>query len=113
WTSLESSQVANLEDRTIMRLALDSALVVTARARAAHGDSALAPEALGIAARESTVAKLKVVYDETLVARMAQVWAKLPRPSTDSSFMSRLRVMGQLPAVDAADQARVIAWSAI
>jgi hypothetical protein len=111
WTSLESAQVANLRDRTLMRVALDSALDAVAKKRAAHGDSLLDPEALGIAARESTVAGMNVSYDETLLERMTRVWASLPKPSADSSIMSRLRIMGQMPPVQPADEARVIAWS--
>ncbi|MBI1796084.1 MAG: peptidyl-prolyl cis-trans isomerase [Candidatus Eisenbacteria bacterium] len=111
WSPLESAQVANLRDRTIMGVALDSALLETAKARAAKRDSALGTEALGIAARESTVARMHVTYDETLLERMTQVWGKLPRVSSDSSFMARLRIMGQLPPVEPADEARVIAWS--
>ncbi len=111
WTSLESTQVSNLRDRTMMRIALDSALVAVARARAASGDSALGPEALGVAARESTVARLEIVYDEILLARLARAWGALPLPSADSSLWSRLRVMGQMPTIDPPDSARVVAWS--
>ena len=111
WTSVESAQVANLRDRTIMRTALDSALATVARARAAAGAPPLGTEALGVAARESTVAPLKPVYDETLVSKLAQAWGALPKPSSDSTMWSRLRVMGQMPVMDPADSARVVAWS--
>jgi parvulin-like peptidyl-prolyl cis-trans isomerase-like protein len=103
--------VANLRDRTIMRTALDSALATAARARAAAGAPPLGTEALGVAARESTVAALKPVYDETLVSKLAQAWGALPKPSSDSTMWSRLRVMGQMPVIDPADSARVVAWS--
>lgn len=111
WTSVESAQVASLRDRTVMRTALDSALATMARARAAAGAPPLGAEALGVAARESTVAALKPVYDETLVSRLAQSWGALPKPSSDSTMWSRLRVMGQMPVIDPADSARVVAWS--
>jgi len=111
WTAIESAQVANLGDRTMMRAALDSVLSQVARARAAAGQPPLGAEALGVAARESTVAALQVVYDETLVPRLAQAWGALPRPSADSSLWSRLRLMGQMPAIDPADSSRVVAWS--
>lgn len=111
WSSVESAQVANLSDRTMMRVALDRDLAEQAKRRAARGDSALHPEALGIAARESTVAKLDVTYDAELTARLAKAWATLPKPSADSSIWSRLRVMGQLPVIEASDSMRVVAWS--
>lgn len=111
WTSVESAQVANLRDRTLMRTALDSALASVARARASAGAPPLPAEALGVAARESTVAAMKPVYDEALVAKLTEAWGALPKPSTDSTMWQRLRVMGQMPAIEPADSARVVAWS--
>jgi hypothetical protein len=113
WTAQESAQVENLRDRVMMRLALDSAMAVVASARAARGDSALGPEGMGVAARESTVARLAVTYEEVLLARIATRFAAIPRPSADSSLWSRLRVMGEMPKVDRADSTRVIAWSGV
>lgn len=113
WTAFESLQIAGLRDRTMLRVALDSAMNVAARARAARGDSALPREMLGVAARESTVAKLGVTYDEALLAKLAQSFAALPKVSADSSMMVRLRMMGQMPAIEAADSARAIAWASV
>ena len=110
WTSIESAQVASLRDRTMIRMALDSTL---ARARAAHGDTSLGPEALGVAARESTVARLGVRYDEALIGRLAGAWGALPKPSADSSIRSQVRTMGRMPAIEPADSSRVVAWSDI
>ena len=111
WTAVESAQVAGLKDRTMMRVALDSALAVGAKARAARGDSALDFEALGVAVRESTVAKLEVRYDDVLLERLARSWKALPRPSSDSTIWSRLKTMGQMPEIVPADSGRVVAWS--
>jgi hypothetical protein len=95
----------------MMRVALEQDLAGQARARAARGDSALHTDALGIAARESTVARLEVTYDDALTARLARAWAGLPKPSADSSIWARLRVMGQIPVIEASDSMRVVAWS--
>ena len=111
WSSIESSQVANLRDRTMMRVALDSTLQTFARARAARGESALDAEALGVVARESTVTRIQATYDETLLAGLSRSWAALPRASADSSIWARLRVMGQMPVIDPADSGRVVGWS--
>jgi len=113
WTAVESAQVAGLRDRTMMRVALDSALAAFVGQRAARGDSALRPEALGVAARESTVAHLEVRYEEQLLERLARSWGSLPKPSTDSSLWSRLKTMGQMPAILPADSGRVVAWSTV
>jgi len=113
WTSIESAQIANLRDRTMMRVVLDSTLGTFARVRAASAEDALDPVALGVAARESTVARLEVRYDELLIERLAKAWAALPKPSPDSSIWSRLRTMGQMPTILPADSARVVAWSSI
>jgi len=111
WTPLESAQVANLRDRTVMRVALDSALASLAAARAARGEPAIGTDALGVAARESTIARLAVTYDEGLLVRLAAAWAAIPAPSSDSSLWVRLRAMGRMPDVDPADSMRVVAWS--
>jgi hypothetical protein len=113
WTAFESLQVANLRDRTVLRLALDSAMAEAAAARKARGDSALSREMLGVAARESTVAKMNVTYDAALLAKLAQTFAALPQASADSSMMVRLRMMGQMPAIEPADSARAVAWSSV
>ena len=109
WTSIERAQIASLRDRTMMRVALDSALATFAQARAARGETALDPVALGVAVRESTVARLEVRYQELLIERLAKAWAELPKPSADSSVWSRLRMPRILPT----DSARVVAWSAV
>jgi hypothetical protein len=111
WTSVESAEVANLRDRTMMRLVLDSTMATVARARAAGGEPPLSAEALGVVARESTVARLNVTYDELLIQKLARVWGALPKPSADSSIWSRLRVMGQMPVILPTDSVRVVAWS--
>jgi len=111
WSAVESAQVAGLKDRTMMRVALDSAMAAGARTRAARGDSVLTSEALGVAVRESTVAGLEVRYDDVLVERLARSWKALPRPSTDSTIWSRLRTMGQMPEIVPADSGRVVATS--
>lgn len=113
WTAFESLQVSNLRDRTVLRVALDSAMNVAALARRARGDSALSRELLGVAARESTVAKMGVTYDEALLAKLAQSFAALPKASADSTMMVRLRLMGQMPAIEPADSARAIAWASV
>lgn len=111
WSAVESAQVAGLKDRTMMRVALDSAFAAGARARAARGDSVLTSDALGVAVRESTVAQLEVRYDELLLERLARSWKALPKASPDSSIWSRLRSMGQMPEIVPADSGRVVAWS--
>jgi hypothetical protein len=113
WTPLESAQVANLRDRVMMRIALDSALAAAAATRAAHGEPALDAEPLGVAVRESTVARLQVSYDEPGLARLAAAFAALPRPSADSSIGSQLRARGPMPVIAPDDSARVLARSAV
>jgi hypothetical protein len=113
WTTVESAQVANLRDRTMMRVMLDTTLARFSAARAARGEPGLPTQALGVAARESTVARLEVRYDEPLVGRLAKAFAALPKVSPDSSIWSRLRIMGQLPVIESGDSLRVVAWSTI
>jgi hypothetical protein len=113
WTTVESAQVVNLRDRTMMRVMLDTTLARFAAGRAARGEPKLVAEALGVAARESTVAGLEVRYDEPLVGRLARAFAALPVPSADSSIWARLRVMGQMPVIERGDSLKVVAWSTV
>jgi parvulin-like peptidyl-prolyl cis-trans isomerase-like protein len=111
WTPGESAAVAGLADRLVLRMALDSALAGEAASRAARGAAALDDEALGVAVRESTVARLQPTYDDVLLTRLARAFAALPRPSADSSLASRMRAQGAMPTVEAEDQAGVVARS--
>lgn len=113
WTPLESTQVAALRDRVMMLTALDSALALAAATRVAHGEPALDAEPLGVAVRESTVARLQVSYEEAALARLASAFAALPLPSPDSSIGSQLRARGTMPVVAPDDSALVLARSAV
>jgi PPIC-type PPIASE domain len=111
WTALESAQYVSLRDRLTLRVVLDSVLDDARGRLAAKGDTVRDGEALGIAARESTVAAMGVRYDEPLVERLARAWAAIPKPPADSGLFVKLKAMGTMPVVDPADTGRVVAWS--
>jgi hypothetical protein len=111
WTALESAQYVGLRDRLTLKVVLDSVLSETRARLAAKGDSALDPTRLGIAARESTVAAMHPRFDEALVERLVRAWRDIPKPPRDSSIWVKLRAMGTMPAVDAADTGRVVVSS--
>ncbi|MGH7741277.1 MAG: peptidyl-prolyl cis-trans isomerase, partial [Candidatus Eiseniibacteriota bacterium] len=90
---------------------LDSALRATHARFAARGDTLRDLERLGTLTRDSTVAHLAPVFDTTLTRRLADAWAAIPKPSSDSSLMSQLRTLGTMPAVAAGDLNRVLAYS--
>jgi len=113
WTSIESLGIQSLRDRTMMRTALDSALVDAARERAARGEPPLTTEMLGVAARESTVAHLGVTYDESVLGRLARGFAGIPQPTSKSPIWSQLRMMGTMPEIEPSDSVRVVAWSGV
>src|SRR5262249_19712908 len=50
-------------------------------------------------------------FDALLASRLALRWAALPRPSPDSTIQAQLRVMGELPRIEAADLNKTLAWS--
>ena len=113
WSPGESAQVASLRDRMMMRVALDSALAGAVRDYSAQGEPPPDPEALGVALRESTVARLAATYDEALLARLARAFAVIPQPSADSSIAARMRAVGPRPTIEPADVARAVASSSV
>jgi hypothetical protein len=111
WTALESAQYVSLRDRLTLRVVLDSVLDDARQKMAAKGDTVRNAEALGIAARESTVAGMAVRFDDPLVERLTKAWSAIPKPAADSGLYAKLRAMGTMPVVDPADTGRVVAWS--
>ena len=113
WTPSESTQVANLGDRLVMRVALDSALAGLVRERLARGEPPLEPEPLGVALRETTVARLRIVCDAPLLERLAQAFAALSPPSADAALAARAGAGAPLPSFAADDLPREVAQSEV
>jgi PPIC-type PPIASE domain len=111
WTARESAEYLGLSDHLVMGVMLDSALTVTYLRQAAKGDTIRNLNDLGTLTRDSTVAALGVTFDTTLTRRLAAVWAAIPKPSRESTFMAQLRVLGAMPNVAPADTGRVLARS--
>lgn len=104
----ESLRYRGLRDRLTLKAALDSALREVQDRMLASGDTVTLPEDLGVAARESLIARLEPRWNEPALARMAAAFEALPRPSRDSSVMAQIRTMGALPEVDAAERGTVL-----
>ena len=110
WTARESAAFETLRDRLVVEAMLDSALTATRLALGPAGDS-LDRQALGLLARERAVERLRPVYDDSLLARLALGFAALKRPTADSSLFAQMRMLGASPQVDPADTGRVVAHS--
>jgi hypothetical protein len=110
WTARESAAFETLRDRLVVEVMLDSALTATRLALGPAGDS-LDRQALGLVARERAMERLRPVYDDSLLARLALGFAALKRPTPDSSLFAQLRMLGASPQVDPADTGRVVAHS--
>jgi hypothetical protein len=110
WTARESAAFETLRDRLLVEVMLDSALTATRLSLGPAGDS-LDRQALGLVARERAVERLRPVYDDSLLARLALGFAALKRPTSDSSLFAQLRMLGASPEVDPADTGRVVAHS--
>ena len=108
WSALDSAQYFSLRDQLMVKMALDSAL---AEGRRQPGADTLSLPQLGVAVRESTVAKMAVRFDDQVVERMRAALQALPRPSRDSSLFAQLKVLGALPKVELSDSALVMATS--
>jgi hypothetical protein len=110
WTARESAAFEALRDRMVVEVMLDSALTATRLALGPAGDS-LDRQALGLVARERAMERLRPVYDDSLLARLALGFAALKRPTADSSIFAQLRMLSANPQVDPADTGRVVAHS--
>jgi hypothetical protein len=110
-TAEESLQLAGLQDRLAVSLALDSLLEQAGGAGAAPGSVEAAQQ--GILVRDSVVAALAPSFDRPLLERLAHAWTALPKPTADSSLGAQLRMMQELPNVAAADTARIVARSPV
>ena len=114
WSPQESSQYVGYQDQLMLKVVLDSSFADVRRARRAAGDSLeLDAMALGVAARESTIARLDVRFDTLLTERLTASWRALPRPTSDSSMRAQIRMLGTMPVVSPADSGGVIATSRI
>jgi hypothetical protein len=111
WSSRDSLTFAGYVDQVTLRARLDPMLDSMAAIRAAAGDPVKSKEALGVLVRDSTMAALHTRFDALVSSRLALRWATLPRPSADSSVAAQLRVMGQLPQIEASDLNKTLAWS--
>ena len=108
WSQRDSAEYQALRDGLTMRIVLDSALT-DLRRRMGPGADSLAPAALGVAARESSAAALRVAFDTTVTGRLARAFAAIPRPAPESSMMAQLRMLNVGPVVAAEDRARIVA----
>lgn len=103
-TREESLKYRGLRDRLTLQAALDSALHEVQNRMLAAGDTVTDAGALGIAARESLMARTRLEWNEPALVRMAAAFAALPKPPTDSGLMARIRAMGALPVVDSSER---------
>ena len=111
WSQRESLSFHAFRDQVTLKDRLDSLLAGESRARVAAGQPAGNPQELGVAVRETTMLRIHARFDELLASRLALRWAAIPKPNSDSSMMAQIRMMGEMPRVEAADTAKVIAWS--
>ena len=112
WTAQESSSAVYLADHLVLQVALDSALSEAAAAREARGEPALDQQALGILVRDSTVDAMKPRWDDARLARVAEAFVALPRPSGGMSVLEQMRIAGAMPHVAPQDSLGVLAETA-
>jgi PPIC-type PPIASE domain len=110
WTRRETGELEALTDRLTIGVVLDSSLTAIRKGLGRAGDT-LSREAIGIIARDSTVARVHPVFDDSLAERLARAWAALPRPSRDSALLVQLKVLGTMPRVTQADSVRILTRS--
>jgi len=106
WTHGDSTEYRALADRLTLRAALASALAELAFSIATRGDTVPDQQELGIALRDSAIARLGPVYDEDMLRHLAGAFDSLPRPGPNASLAEKMRAASQLPTISAADSAR-------
>jgi hypothetical protein len=111
WTAAESAQSDALADRLAVSAALDSVLADARQGLPAGTGAGPTAEEIGIAARDSTLARIGCDIDRPALERLAPAWRDLPRPAADSSLAAQLRMIAVLPQVAPADTALVVARS--
>lgn len=112
WTTKDSAEYGGLRDQLIMKVVLDSALTDARDAARARGLDSLTMADLGTFAREQSIEKLGVTYDDALLERLAAAFAAVPKPPRDSGIFAAMRALGRNPEVDPNDLPKVVArWS--
>jgi hypothetical protein len=109
WTPKDSADYGGLRDRLIMKVVLDSVLIEARAQASARGEDSLGVEALGILAREKSIQHLAPSYDESLLGRLAPIWAALPKPNESGTVTEALRVLGTNPTIPSEDLPKVVA----
>jgi hypothetical protein len=109
WTHAESAKFNALRDRLTLQAALEGPLADARadleRAGTKDPDGSIA----GRVARDSAVARLRPVYDEAALGRLARAFDALPKPSPDSGIIAQLRVLARSPQVEPRDSLTVLA----
>lgn len=103
WSPQESLTYEQLRDRLTVTAALDSALAAHRAERARAGLPELSRDELGVALRDSTVARWRPRWNEDLLARLYRAWQALPRATGDMTVMEQLRIAGLMPQVSEVD----------
>lgn len=109
WTHAESVQFNALRDRLTLQAALEEPLHEARRNLERAGAGAADEPQAGRVARDSAVARMHPVFDDSLLVRLARAFAALPKPSRDSGLFAQLRVLGHNPVVDPRDPLSVAA----
>jgi len=106
WTDDDRAAHAQLEDRLVLRAALDSVLDATRRA---EPDSATDAQSVGLRARTRVVQALAIRWDAARVGRLTAAFRALPRLTADSTLAAQLRMLAVTPVLSRADSAGAIA----
>jgi hypothetical protein len=112
WDHRDSSDWNALRDRLMLRAALDSAMIEMNFARAGRGDSLLGQQQLGLALRDSAMARLAPKWHEAELDKAASLFDTLPRPNAGMSVLEQMRVAGLKPQLGPGDSLRVLVESA-
>jgi len=107
WTREESASYVATRDHLVLQAAMERPL---AEARAGlERDGATDPTAVGIAARDSAVARLHAEFDRGVLERLARAFAAAPKPPADSGVFAQLRTLGRNPELDPRDSLAIVA----
>ena len=109
WTHEESARYEATRDHLVLEAAMAGPLAEARAGLEQAGTADPDPTTVGIAARDRSVARLRPVFDDAVLERLARAFAAVPEPPADSGVFAHLRTLGRNPEVDPRDSIAIVA----
>lgn len=108
WTPADSAEFGQYRDQLAFDAAIDSAYAAERLIFLARGEKVPRLNRLGVAMRDSAMRRLKPVFDEEMLVKLAGAFDAIPQPGPDDDILARGRKLLRFPAVAPGDSDRVL-----